>query len=156
MPVGMSRPETDIRHIIDAVKAGMRTDSMADELILLEKQKKALRKKIGQTPSTPVRIHPNLGEVYRRKVTNLREALNEESVRAEASAILQDLIEEIRFVPVEGELRIHLKGSLAEKPAFALKDEHPGSTKPGLQITLVAGARNVHYPTSTQPLIVRF
>ena len=46
---------------------------------------------------------------------------------SEASTILQGLIEEIRLVPVEGELRIHLKGSLAEMLAFSLKDEHPGS-----------------------------
>ena len=119
--------------------------TLADELIALEKQKKDLRRKIDQTPATPIRIHPNLGELYRRKVTDLREALNEEVVRAEASAMLRDLIEEIRLVPVDGELRIHLKGSLAEKPAFALKDEHPGSTKPGMQLTLEVGARNQRY-----------
>jgi hypothetical protein len=55
-----------------------------------------LRRKIDQTPATPVRIHPNLWELYRRKVSGLREALNEEGARAEASTILQYLIEEIR------------------------------------------------------------
>lgn len=135
----LSRTEMDIRHIIDAVKDGMRTDSMTDELMALENQKKNLRRKIDGTPATPIRIHPNLGEIYRKKVANLRTALNEESARAEASAILQDLIEEILLVPVDGELRIHLRGSLAEMLDFSLEDEHSGSMDTGVQITLVAG-----------------
>ena len=120
----------------------MRTESMIDELIVLETKSKGLKKEIDRTPATPVRIHPNLGELYRQKVANLREALNDEGSRAEASSILQGLIEEIRLVPVDGELRIHLKGSLAEMLAFALEDKHPGPKESGVQITLVAGARN--------------
>ena len=38
-----------------------------------------------------------------------------------------------------------MKGSLAEMLAFALEDEHPGSQQSGVQITLVAGARNRRY-----------
>jgi len=143
----LSRTEQDIRSIIDAVKAGMRTESMTDELIVLETKSKGLKKEIDRTPATPVRIHPNLGELYRQKVANLREALNDEGSRAEASSILQGLIEEIRLVPVDGELRIHLKGSLAEMLAFALEDKHPGPKESGVQITLVAGARNHLYRT---------
>jgi site-specific DNA recombinase len=146
----LSRTELEIRSIIDAVKAGMRTESMTGELIALEKKSKDLKREIDRTPATPVRIHPNLGELYRQKVANLREALNDEGARAEASAILQSLIEEIRLVPVDGELRIHLKGSLAEMLAFALKDKHPGSKESGVQITLVAGAGLVQAHTITR------
>jgi site-specific DNA recombinase len=135
----LGRTEMDIRYIIDAVKDGMRTDSMTDELMALEEQKTFLRRNIDRTPATLVRIHPNLGEIYRKKVTNLRTVLNEESARAEASAILQDLIEEILLVPVDGELRIHLRGSLAEILDFSLEDEHSRSMDTGVQITLVAG-----------------
>ena len=71
----------------------------------------------------------------------MREALHDEGSRAEASSILQGFIEEIRLVPVDGELRIHLKGSLAEMVAFALEDKHPGPKESGVQITLVAGVR---------------
>ena len=119
----------------------MRTESMTDELIVLETKWKGLKKEIDRTPATPVRIHLNLGELYRQNVANLREALNDEGSRAEASSILQGLIEEIRLVPVDGELRIHLKGSLAEMLAFALEDKHTGPKESGVQITLVAGAR---------------
>jgi len=146
----LSRTEQDIRSIIDAVKAGMRTESMTDELIVLEQKSKGLKKEIDRTPATPVRIHPNLGELYRQKVANLREALNDEGSRAEACPILQGLIKEIRLVPADGELRIHLKGSLAEMLAFAQEDKHPGSKESGVQITLVAGARCHLYRTRTK------
>ena len=136
----LSKIEEEIGHIIDAVKAGMRSDSMASELASLDKRAEDLRGQIEKTPAMPVRIHPNLGELYRRKVTDLRDALNEEESRAEASTILQGLIDEIRLVPVDGELRIHLKGSLAEMLAFAMKDKRHGSHGSDVQTTLVAGA----------------
>ena len=71
----------------------------------------------------------------------MREALNDEGSRAEASSILQGLIEEIRLVPVDGELRIHLKESLAEMLVFSPEDKHPGPKESRVKITLVAGAR---------------
>jgi hypothetical protein len=76
--------------------------------------------------------------------------LNNEGSRAEAYSILQGLIEEIRLVPVDGELRIHLKRSLAEMLAFALEDKHPGSKESWVQITLVAGAGFVQDPTMSE------
>ena len=52
-------------------------------------------------PSMP-RLHPNLAELYRQKITNLAEALNDEHTRLEAAACLRELIEEIRLVPEMG------------------------------------------------------
>ena len=46
----------------------MQTESMTDKLIVLETKSKGLKKEIDRTPAMPVRIHPNLGELYRQKV----------------------------------------------------------------------------------------
>jgi glucan phosphorylase len=41
----------------------------------------------------------NLAPLYRQKVTNLAEALNDEHTRLEAAESIRDLIDEIRLVP---------------------------------------------------------
>jgi hypothetical protein len=84
------------------------------------------------------RLHPNLTELYRQKIMNLAEALNEEDTRLEAAECLRGLIEEIRLVPKSGKLQIELYGELAA--LLNLANKHPRSKETGVQITLVAGA----------------
>ena len=83
------------------------------------------------------RLHPNLAEVYRQKVMNLAEALNDSHTRLEAAECLRELIEEIRLVPENGKLRVELYGELAA--LINLASEHPRSKGTGVQVTLVAG-----------------
>jgi len=45
------------------------------------------------------RLHPNLAELYRRKVINLPQTLIDEHKRQEAAECIRELIEEIRLVP---------------------------------------------------------
>ncbi len=91
--------------------------------------------------SPPVRLHPNLAETYRKKVGNLTGALNAEETRQETGVIVRGPIDEIRLVPDGGELRIHLKGELAEMLAIST-NQKPGAKGSGLKTGLVAGARN--------------
>jgi site-specific DNA recombinase len=87
-------------------------------------------------PPTP-RLHPNLAELYRQKVMNLAEALNEEDTRLEAAECIRELIEVIRLVPKRGQLEIELYGELAA--LINLANGHPRSKGTGVQVTLVAG-----------------
>jgi site-specific DNA recombinase len=138
----LHQAEQAIRVIIESIKAGFRTDSMRDELEVLEAKKKELKKLLSSPKPSPVRLHPNLASVYRQKVANLREALNREDTRLEAAGILRELIEEIRLVPEKGVLRVHLVGHLANLLAFG-QNKKPGLKETGLQVTLVAGAGSV-------------
>ena len=72
-------------------------------------------------------IHPNLAEVYRRKVAALNEALEDDATRDEAMDLIRSLIERITLTPEEAGLRIDLKGELAG--ILALCDA--GKKKPG-------------------------
>ena len=83
-------------------------------------------------------LHPQLADLYRRKVDDLHAALNREDTRAEASEAIRALIDEIRLVPEDGELKIELFGELAALAGLANKN--PRSDDRGLQLTLVAGA----------------
>ena len=98
-----------------------------------------ISQELATEPPPPVRLHPNLAEVYRKEVGNLTEALNAEATRQEAGEIIRGLIDEIRLVPDGDELRIHLKGELAEMLALSTSKK-PGTKGAGLKTMLVAGA----------------
>ena len=136
----LAKVEREIGEMIDAIKSGIRSPTMAAELDTLEERKSALQKDMDGPPAPPVRLHPNLAEVYRQKVENLREALNDEGSRAETVAILRGLIDEVRLNPKDGELAIYLVGNLAAILELCAKKD-PGALAAGVQITLVAGAR---------------
>jgi hypothetical protein len=63
-------------------------------------------------PPVP-RLHPNLAELYRQKVINLAQSLNDEQTRLEAAECIRELIEEIRLVPENERLRVELYRELA-------------------------------------------
>jgi site-specific DNA recombinase len=135
----LKKVEQDINRIVQAIKDGVPALTLKDELMKLESSKAQLQKDIEVTPKPVPRLHPNLAELYRTKVANLTDALNEENTRTEASEAIRTLIEEIRLVPEEGQLKIELYGEFAA--LINLTNENPQSKGTGVQVTLVAGAR---------------
>ena len=136
----LARTERDIRRVIEAIKAGVPGAAVKDEMTTLEGRRIALLVQLEGTPPPMPRLHPNIAEVYRQKVVNLGEALNEERTCMEAAECIRELIEEVRLVPENGSLRIELYGELAA--LINLANEHPRSKGTGVQVTLVAGTRN--------------
>jgi site-specific DNA recombinase len=130
------------RSIIEAIKAGLFHASMKAEMDALEARKVQLEKELAVAEAPPVRLHPNLAEIYRQKVAGLRDALNAPDTRDEAAEALRSLIEHIKLTPEDGALKIELFGELGAILALA------HSKKPGLlseaglveQVKLVAGA----------------
>ena len=51
--------------------------------------------------------------MYREKVAALHEALADPAMKDEAFGIIRTLIDEVRLVPENGELRVELRGALA-------------------------------------------
>ena len=79
-------------------------------------------------------------EIYRKKVENLTNALNEKRTRAEASAAIRRLVQEIRLIPDgEDRLNIELCGELASLISLGA-NKAPQDKVAGVQVTLVAGA----------------
>lgn len=127
-----------IRRVIDAVKAGLFTLTMKEEMEHLEAKKIELEAKLTEPTPTPVRLHPNLSAIYSQKIERLREALIGEDTRGEAAEIFRSLIEEIRLIPADGTLRIHLIGKLTALLELGLKKQPGLNEETGLR-TLVAG-----------------
>jgi len=131
--------DRELEALVSAVKAGLLSDTLQSEFQRLERDKKATEHELATEPPPPVRLHPNLAEVYRKEVGNLTGALNAEATKQEAGEIIRGLIDEIRLVPDGDELRIHLKGELAEMLSLSTSKK-PGTKGAGLKTTLVAGA----------------
>src|SRR5258706_15298505 len=58
--------------------------ALVDKLLGLEAQEDAIRARLAEAPLDQPDIHPNIAEIYRRKVERLSEALNHPAERDEA------------------------------------------------------------------------
>ena len=136
----LTKTERDIQKLIEAIKEGVPGSAIKDEMQALECRRQELTHAMENAPASMPRLHPNLAQLYHDKVDRLTDALNEESSRTEAAEAIRALIEEVRLVPDAGSLKIELYGELAA--LINLANEHPRSKGTGVQVTLVAGARN--------------
>jgi DNA invertase Pin-like site-specific DNA recombinase len=129
---------------------------LKQELKALEARQAELERALAVATAPAPLIHPNLAEVYRQKVAAMHEALQDLGSRDEAFDVIRSLIDEIRLVPAEGELRIEIKGELAGilDLCNAGANQKPGGlSAAGLaqQIKMVAGvsffATRRHFPS---------
>ena len=138
------------------LKEGHRSPAVIQELRGLEERRTSLKAQIetAGTPEPMPTLHPNLPELYRRKVEKLEQALQDPSSAAVAAAALRTLIDAILVHPgaARGELTIELRGDLA---AFLRLDDSSdppaargaawrvrNSRSVGVEESLVAGKRN--------------
>ena len=70
--------------LIDAIAERLRAPGLQKRLEELELRRAELEQEIGSAPTPPVRLHPNLAQIYRRKVEQLQHALNDPEIRDEA------------------------------------------------------------------------
>jgi len=99
--------------LIEAIADGLRAPGLQTKLDDLEQRKRTLEADIAGAPPPMPRLHPNLAEVYRRKVEALQQALAEPDMRTEALDELRGLIERIIVVPTDAGLEIELVGEIA-------------------------------------------
>ena len=66
--------------LIDAIADGLRAPGMRQRLDELEARRVQLEQDLANVATTPVRLHPNLAQVYRRQVERLQDALNEPEI----------------------------------------------------------------------------
>ena len=137
----LSHIDRNLTRLIDAIKSGVPGSTVKDEISTLELRKTELKNKLEVVPAPQPRLHPRLADVYRDKVANLVEALNAQDTVADAAEAIRGLIDAVRLVPEEGELKIEIYGELAALITLGQehKRKHPRGDTSGVQITLVAG-----------------
>ena len=99
--------------LIDAIADGLRAPGLQQRLDELEARRVA-QQDLATRPTTPVRLHPNLAQVYRRQVERLQEPLNEPEIRDEALQVLRGLVERISIGTTENGLEVEIVGEIAK------------------------------------------
>ena len=112
-----------IEKLVTAIEDGLITLELKERLKALDQRRTEIDIELHSAPATPViELIPNLPEVYRQKVENLRESLNADDVtRSEAIPLLHSLIDQIIIHkrPGRGQVAIELYGSLAKLISLA-------------------------------------
>jgi site-specific DNA recombinase len=141
---GFKAVERKIRRVIHAIEEGLYTPAPKARL-------RALEASLAEVKPEPVtRLHPNIAEIYRRKVADLEAALNDENIKAEVGEILRSLIDSVSLTPAlhapDG-LDAELRGDFAAILALSGNALSTGSRKkklasakaPGSPLSVVAG-----------------
>jgi site-specific DNA recombinase len=89
-----------------------------------------------------IEFHPNMAELYAKKVTELQSLLDDETNRLEAMETIRPMIERIEVSKgVErGIVEVVLVGALAEIMAFMQQNNTAASVRDGGRVLMVAGA----------------
>ena len=155
----LKRIEKKITGILSAIEDGMYHPSMKAKMADLESTKAKLTAFLEDSPEPPaLRLHPRLSDLYREKIADLADALNQPELKLEATQILRGLISEVRMVPepvAAGGHAIELVGELAGILALSEADmtKPPRLARAVCAVesnSMVAGARNYRYRHSLE------
>ena len=75
--------------LIAAIAEGFRSDELQNTVSELEARKRKIEASLKDASSPAPILHPNLSELYRRKVEGLRESLDDPAIRQEAIELLR-------------------------------------------------------------------
>ncbi len=138
--------EKKIATMIAAIEDGGYVRGMSDRLRELEARQVELAERLAAAPADLPDIHPNVAEIYRRKVARLADALKHPEDRDEAATAIRGLIERIVLIPGEkwGEVHATLHGDLGtilEWTAEGDGKNQGGTSPPGLSVSAETGTR---------------
>ncbi len=109
----LNRETQRLNGMIDAIADGLRTPGTLARLQQLEKRTAELEARFNSKPAEVLILHPNLAELYRRKLERLSETLRTSTLRHETLDVLRGLIEEVRLKPVKDGFQVELIGDIA-------------------------------------------
>ncbi len=138
--------------LIDAIADGMRAPGLQQKLDELEGRRAVLEAELARAPGTPIRLMPNLADVYRDKVAMLQEALTGAD-GTEALEAVRGLIDQVVIKPAEAGkgLAIELIGEIAAMLRLA----QGGLPSSGLDRVLFEGSTKVVAGTGFEPVTFR-
>lgn len=93
--------EKKIASMIAVIEDGGYVRGMVDRLRELEARQGELNERLSASPADLPDIHPNIADVYRRKVARLAEALDHPEDREATASAIRGLIERIVLTPSE-------------------------------------------------------
>jgi site-specific DNA recombinase len=161
---GLQREQKDLERRIDtlleAFASGvLKSASVQAKLEALEARQVKVAKELAGLSAEPVGLHPNLAELYRRKMAALQDLPESDATRTEAVEIIRSLVERVIFrSTAEAGLEIELVGDIAGMVHLA---QHSNENSPvsgavheefTRSVKVVVGARNHLTFARTGPL----
>ncbi len=123
----------------DAIAGGIRTPGLQTRLEELEAQIAELDAKLSEPVPSPVRLHPNLSELYRSKVADLAQALSDPAIRTGALEIIRGLIERVTVQHERDGVQIDLEGALAAMIGLVQNDKSRLAAAGSVKVVAGAG-----------------
>jgi len=132
--------------MLKAIEDGMYHPSMKERMLELEGERAALMAEMepSEAANVDVLMHPNLPELYRRKVRELERLLEEGTERDESREVIRSMIDRVVLTPGNAGLEATLYGEMAAILAVCERASGkmaPVSATPS-QLSGVAGACN--------------
>ncbi|MHB2170109.1 recombinase family protein [Alsobacter sp. R-9] len=132
--------ERQLDGLITAIAEGLRSPGLQQRLDALETERRQIEATLAAPAPSPIRLHPNLADLYRKKVAALHEALQDPRTQAEALDIVRSLIEQVIVRPREGGgFEVELVGEIASMVEVAMGSERKNAARDGA--ALDAGSR---------------
>ncbi|WP_111539125.1 recombinase family protein [Palleronia aestuarii] len=92
----LKETEHRLAGLYDAIADGFRTPGLLQKLEEAEARKAELEAQLNTPEPSPVRLHPGLSELYRRKVADLAASLQDTTIRPKALDTLRGLIQRVK------------------------------------------------------------
>ena len=110
----LEQTETTIREIVAVIEQGGFHRALLNRLTVLETKQSALQESLAKAPADVPDLHPNIAELYRRKVARLSEALDHPEDRYEAMDAIRQLVSRVVLTPgaKRGEVHAILHGDI--------------------------------------------
>lgn len=145
--------DTRIRKLVAAIEAGVRSSSVLETLNNLEARKLELKEYLASPDGNGAPMPCNLHDLYRKRTGDLRAALDDPRLRAEAVEIIRSLIEKILVHPADDGLELELVGEVAAMLELSRSPERKKAVPRGTALSVterravqvVAGERNQLY-----------
>ncbi|WP_323041522.1 recombinase family protein [Gemmobacter sp.] len=134
--------------LYEAIADGLRTPGLKGKLEELEARISEIDTALAVPTPTAVRLHPNLSEAYRRKVSELSDLLRDPETAVPALEAIRGLIARVKVHETAEGVRIELEGVITALIGLAQGGTAKSPLESGLDVRsveVVAGARsNLH------------
>jgi site-specific DNA recombinase len=126
--------------LYDAIAEGLRSPGLQDKLLAMEGRIAVITADLASPAPSPVRLNPNLSELYRRKVTELAITLADPAIAQPAREVVRGLIERVSVRWEEGQAVVALDGALTAMIGLAQNAKSPAIAGPYVSsVKVVAG-----------------
>ncbi len=139
----LTRIQTQIDYLVTAIADGADALALNAKIRELEERNKTIKEELAQVPDDPpLLLHPNMAELYRRKISELTLLLLDPECRDKTFETIRSMIDEVRVIPDANGLSIELRGELAGILNLCREGRKPDQNgrAHAEQIKMVAGA----------------